>query len=169
MKSTNLAKAHPEIGHSTERLYEDRKMKQKHRQWAGKAMCERCGAVWMGKHWYVAPVDKKDVIRTELCPGCQRVEQQLYEGEVFLKAPEATAENEDMMGLLNHTESRAYLQNPKSRIALIEPIEGGLHIVTTSVWLANRIGKEVANAFKGGQLDLKRSPGENFIIVRWEK
>ncbi|HEY9713832.1 MAG TPA: hypothetical protein V6C72_10205 [Chroococcales cyanobacterium] len=168
--SPSFAKSWPHIGHSEERHCEDRKFKQKHHQYAGVAICPRCNAIWRAKHWYVKPSEAQQLAadpltRSEYCPGCDQINKEIYEGEVHLIG--TLHDKDSALGLLNHTEAKAYLQNPRSRIARIDTADGALKVLTTTAWLATRIGKEFEKAFKGS-LEIKRSPGERFVIVNWQ-
>src|SRR5208282_6625481 len=51
--------------------------------------CEQCGAIGFQNRWYIDPHHERllrmgDSTRAVLCPGCARVEQQLFEGEVVM-------------------------------------------------------------------------------------
>lgn len=171
MKNQLLAKQWPQVGHSEERHCEDRKFKQKHHQCAGVALCPECHAVWLSKRWYVNAkkanlLAQDPLTRTQLCPGCDQIHKQMYEGEVYLQSPHILEIREDAFGLLEHTEARAYMHNPRSRIAIIEETADGMRIVTTTKWLAQRIGKEFEKAFKG-TLKIKPLPNEKFVRVYW--
>lgn len=173
MKTVDRAKSKPELGHSTERLYEDRHTKQKKRTQAGKTICKRCGAIGMQKHWFVSSelageVKKNPLTRYVVCPGCQRVEDQHFEGEVVLKSPMLLEHDEMFWGTLYHAAAKGYLHNPLSQVASIHVEEDTIRIVTTTCTLAERLGKAIHKAFKG-KLKITPSKDEKFVFVKWQR
>ncbi|MBX9686728.1 MAG: hypothetical protein K2X27_08500 [Candidatus Obscuribacterales bacterium] len=173
MKTHDRAKAAPEIGHASERLIEDRRVKDKTKTQAGTAVCERCQAVGMHKHWFVdnalyESMAGNPLVRMVVCPGCKRIEKKVYEGEVLLDSP-LLAENREMVyGTLYHAAAKAFLRNPLSRVALIEEEGEQIRIVTTTCTLAERLGKAIQKAFKG-KLKIKPSKDEKFVFVKWQR
>ncbi len=173
MKTVDRAKARPEIGHSTERLYEDRHMKQKRKTQAGQMVCQRCGAVSMQKHWFVnselaAQIKDNPLSRLVVCPGCQRVEDQHFEGEVVLKSPLLSEQREMFWGTLYHAAAKGYLHNPLSQIAAIHEKDDTIRIITTTCTLSERLGKAINKAFKG-KLKITPSEDEKFVFVKWQR
>ncbi len=103
-----------------------------------------------------------------LCPGCQRIEQNVHNGEVILKGPLLLANKDAVMGLIRHTETKAWHDNPSSRISSLVDSGESIEIQTTTKWLATRIGKEMQKCFKG-TLNIKPSPREKFVRVQWSR
>jgi hypothetical protein len=101
-----------------------------------------------------------------LCPGCTRVEQEQFEGEVVLSNSRFATQMGEVIALIKHTEGRCWHHNPMARIAAVSEEKEILHIQTTTMLLAERIGKELKKAFKGN-LEIKRTPGEHFVRVYW--
>src|ERR1700735_5441092 len=71
----------------------------------GHCYCKQCGAIGFQKRWYIDPVQLKTLqqnkgFRAELCPGCMRVEQQQYEGEVILSTSRGATLLGEMMSLI---------------------------------------------------------------------
>jgi hypothetical protein len=161
----------PETLPSVEKLYASRRFNQKARASAGLFLCKQCHAISNSKHWYCDPHElaqlqnKPDVHKT-LCPGCHRVEEKLYEGQVILSSPLLVTKKINILSLIRHTESKAWLDNPSSRIANMSLKGDQLEIITTTKWLATRIGKQLHKAFKG-KLQIKPSPQEKFVRVYW--
>jgi NMD protein affecting ribosome stability and mRNA decay len=171
MRTYDRAKAAPEIGHSTERLVEDKRLKQKTKTQAGTAICDRCRAVGMHKHWFVdhslsERLAADPLVRFVVCPGCKRIEDRMYEGEVTLDSPLLIANKEMIYGTLYHEAMKGFIRNPLSRIALIEDRGDMIRIVTTTCTLAGRLGKAIHKALKG-KIEIKPSPGERFVFVKW--
>lgn len=137
----------------------------------GHCYCTRCGAIGFRKRWYIDAVQEQ-ILRQDhnanavLCPGCTRVEQELYEGEVVLANSRFESLMGDVVGLIKHTEGRCWHKNPLARIATVTDENDVLHIHTTTRSLAEQIGKELHKAFKG-KIEIKMTPGERLVRVYW--
>ncbi|MBI4533817.1 MAG: hypothetical protein HY711_07695 [Candidatus Melainabacteria bacterium] len=172
VKSSKKQRA-PEIGHAQDRLYTDRRFTQKLLLERGTSLCTRCGAISVEKHWYIdedkLKVLKKDPnVRQVLCPGCERVERHIYDGEVILESDLLLTNKDAAMGLIKHTEGKAWHDNPLSRIASLTENGKRIEILTTTRWLAHRIGKQFYKSFKGA-LEIKPSHREKFVRVYWSR
>jgi NMD protein affecting ribosome stability and mRNA decay len=136
----------------------------------GHSYCQQCGAIGFQKRWYVDPVQEAILRKGEsgsgvLCPGCARVEQQIFEGEVVMSNSRCATALGEMISLIKHVEGKAWHNNPLARLSAFTDGET-IHIQTTTRSLAERIGKELHKAFKGN-LEIKRAPGEHFVRVYW--
>lgn len=171
MKTLDKAKKRPEIGNNEQRLFEDEHFKDKHQTMAGTSICKTCSAIGMHKHWFV---DKKlldqalidPLSNYVICPGCKRIEDHVFEGEVVLRSPLLAQHREMVYGTIYHTAAKAFHENPLSRLATIEESEEQIRILTTTRTLAERIGKAINGALKG-HLQIKPSPREKFVSVHW--
>jgi hypothetical protein len=135
----------------------------------GHCYCPKCGAVGFHKHWYFAP-EQEHILRKDknasqvLCPGCTKIEQQLYEGEVILANSCFSTLSGEIIALIKHTEGVCWHKNPTAKLAGAVEEEETIHVLTTTKFLAERIGKELQKAFKGN-LNVKRT--EQFVRVYW--
>ncbi|MDR3615817.1 MAG: hypothetical protein P4L53_19820 [Candidatus Obscuribacterales bacterium] len=135
----------------------------------GHSYCRVCGAVNFHKHWYIAPAQEhalkldKSASQT-LCPGCSRVEQELFEGELILANSRFAELCGEIVALIKHTEGRCWYKNPTAKIAGATEEDGIIHVMTTTKFLAERIGKELKQAFKGN-LEIKRT--DTNVKVYW--
>lgn len=139
---------------------------------AGPAVCERCHASLETDHWaydehrYAAMQALPDVHVT-LCPGCLRVERRLYEGEVTVRHRWNVFDKEMVLHIIHNEEARLRAANPTARIALIEDRGDEMYILTTTRFLAERIGKALEKSCHG-TLRLSHLPRERFTRVWWE-
>lgn len=139
----------------------------------GPAICERCHAYLETDHWqydaqrYHALKGRPDVHAT-LCPGCERVERRLYEGQVIARHDWEAMSKSDVLNLIHNTEARVRAANPAARIARMEDRGDELYILTTTRFLAERIGKALHKACQG-ELHIMPLPRERFTRVRWER
>jgi NMD protein affecting ribosome stability and mRNA decay len=136
------------------------------------AVCERCHASLRRDHWVYdarryAETKALPDVHAMLCPGCLRVERRLYEGEVTVRHRWDVFDKEMVLHLIHNEEARLRAANPTARIALIEDRGDELYILTTTQFLAERIGKAL-RASCHGTLRLSRLPRERFVRVWWE-
>ena len=137
----------------------------------GPAICSRCHAYLETDHWLYDEhrfheIEQRPDVHVMLCPGCLRVERRLYEGEVTIRHHWNSAEKHEMLNLIHHEEARARATNPSARIALMEDRDGELYLLTTTQFLAERIGKELRKA-RQGALTVTPLPRERFSRVCW--
>ncbi len=162
-------KSAAESGYGQHRLYTGQEEKRKSHSPSGAQQCTECGAVSFKKHWFM-DIDKKNdflaghLVEKGLCPGCKRLKEKDYQGEVVIEG--VLADRDAVIELIKHAEGKCWHDNPSSRIASIVETDGLIKINTTSKWLAVRIGKELHKSHKGN-LEIKPSEGEDYVRVYW--
>ena len=136
----------------------------------GPAICSRCHAYLETDHWsydearYRVLQTHPDVHAT-VCPGCLRVARRLYEGEVRISLTGDAAQKADIMRLILHEEARVRASNPSARIAVLEEREDEVFLLTTTQFLARRIGRTIQKLIHG-TLKVDNLPYERFTRVR---
>ncbi len=135
----------------------------------GHSYCTKCGAICFQKRWYIAPEEEKALRQDKnasqlLCPGCSMIEQELYEGEVILENSSFAPLMGEIVAVIKHTEGRCWHHNPNAKLAGVTEEDGVLHVMTTTKFLAERIGKELHKIFNG-KLEIQRT--EQFVRVYW--
>ncbi|HEX2948758.1 MAG TPA: hypothetical protein VHV83_04195 [Armatimonadota bacterium] len=140
---------------------------------AGPAICSRCHAYLEEDHWLYnehryRELKEQPDINVILCPGCTRVEKRIYEGEVIAHHRWDVVDKGDVMNLIHNEEARARATNPTARIALMEDRGDELYILTTTEFLAKRIGRELQKAYRGS-VTTSDLPRERFVRVRWAR
>jgi NMD protein affecting ribosome stability and mRNA decay len=136
-------------------------------------ICPRCHAHRERGQWrydeqrYRALLTQPDM-PTHLCPGCERIERRMYEGEVTARHDWSAVSKEEALNLINHEEARARASNPGARIAVVEDRGDELYILTTTQFLAKRIGRELEKAYRG-VARVMHLPRERFTRVYWER
>lgn len=151
-------------------LYPERQFAD-HEKIEGPAICERCHAYLETDHWRYDEqryrvLQAASGVTTTLCPGCRRVERRLYEGEVTIAHPWTAVSKDEVLHIIHNEEARVRQQNPAARVALIEDHGDELYLLTTTQFLAARIGKALQKAHQGA-LTLSPLPRERFTRVRW--
>lgn len=139
----------------------------------GTIICTRCHAISTKKRWFVDEELYQQLRRTPgvertLCPGDRRIEDMYIEGEVILRSPLLLDRMSEAMSLIRHTETEAWLKNPIARVASVEIRGDTIRVLTTTRFLAQRIGKEFAKAFKG-HLRIDNLLHEKASRVYWER
>jgi hypothetical protein len=161
-----------EIGERVDWLLPEHKW-EKGKDRPGVLICPRCHAISVCKRWFLDE-DRYEQLRSTpgvqfvICPGCRRIQYQVYEGVVRLHSPLLLTNKAQAMAIIDHAEDKARQTNPFSRLASVVDSGDTIDILTTTYWLAERIGKEFHKAFKG-TLELQRLPDERFVRVRWER
>jgi hypothetical protein len=137
------------------------------------AICGRCHAYLDMNHWHYGEQRYMELkaqpdVRMILCPGCSRVERRLYEGEVVALHGGDLAQRDMMLHLIHNEEARERVENPTARIALMEEHGDEIYILTTTQFLARRIGTELQKAFHG-ELTINHLRREKFTRIRWRQ
>lgn len=139
---------------------------------AGPAICTRCHAYLETDHWMFDEQRYRQLkaepgTHTMLCPGCTRIERRLYEGEVTIRHNWDSVTKDEVVHLIHNEEARERITNASARIALMEDRGDELYLLTTTQFLARRIGTELQKAYKGS-LKVSGMRQERFSRVLWE-
>lgn len=139
----------------------------------GLAVCTGCHAIWNQKRWHLDESAYDRLIQDasvgrQLCPGCRQLEENRYDGEVFLESPLLLSDADAIANLVAHTEARMRGNNPFARLAVLETTGQRMHILTITPFLAERIGKEMHKAY-GGHLVIEHLERERFTRVFWSR
>jgi len=145
-------------------------------------LCERCGAVYFNEHWHTIPnflkiyqkMLPKKFLREELCFECRWIKEGKaeakthWEGEVILENL-ILADKSEILNLVRSIGNRATKRDPEDQIIKIEDMGRKVRIATTENQLAVSIGRQVARAFKGGNLKINWSHQDAPARVRWTR
>lgn len=133
-------------------------------------MCKKCGYIREKKRWYWDP-EVKESMRKEhgetLCPGCEAIENEWIEGDVTLKHKVLQVVPWDIEEMLENIEETERHIDPKNRIVKIKKSKTMWKVYTASVFLAERIGKELEKSYNG-KTHFKWSKGDRSLSVIWE-
>ncbi|MEK7606757.1 MAG: hypothetical protein AAB444_00975 [Patescibacteria group bacterium] len=141
-------------------------------------VCSRCHAVYFDKHWHTIPgifswMKKRGIAADGRCLECTwvtrgtRFVSMNYEGEVILEGLSSQKEKQEILKLVRNVGARASLRDPEDQIMGIEDKVNKVIVRTTENQLAISIGKQVARAFKGGDLEIKYSHEDAPVRVYW--
>lgn len=148
--------------------------------------CSRCDAIYFDEHWHTIPgfwqaykkmLPKKKIIE-EVCYECKWIKdghldrkndwagKEGWEGEVILDNL-IPKDKDEILNLVRNIGKRALKRDPQDKIIRIKDEGKRVIITTTENQLAVSIGKQVARAFKGGNLEIKWSHEDEPARVRW--
>ncbi|MPZ13127.1 MAG: hypothetical protein GEU73_01655 [Chloroflexi bacterium] len=139
----------------------------------GTLICARCHAISTIKRWFYDERRYQELKRdtrvgVTTCPGCERLDRQLYEGDVRLRSVLLVGTKRQSLAMIRHEEQKAMRENPIARLAAVHDQGAEITIFTTTRYLAERIGRAFERAF-GGTLRVDRLVGEKFSRVYWER
>lgn len=145
-------------------------------------VCGRCQAIYFDKHWHTMPEvyewlkkqKGKGSLVTGLCGECELVKRagslakEGWEGEVILDGLILGEEKNNILNTVRNVGKRATSRDPEDQIIKIDDQGSRVVIRTTENQLAVSIGKQVARAFKGGELTIKYSHEDAPVRVYWK-
>lgn len=104
-----------------------------------------------------------------MCPGCRKVKDNYYYGELRIGGDFAQQHHREISGLIQNEVHRRQEKNPLSKLVEIEVEKtGNPEIVfhTTNGKLAEHLGRSLKNAFDG-ELEIKKP--EPLTRVHWRR
>lgn len=134
-------------------------------------VCTGCDAVSKKKRWVIDSalhIEYSNGGNTEktLCPGCQRLKDKRMDGIIELKGDLVKIKTQDIMNMLNNILEDAMDDDPVHRILSTDITKNVMTVRTTSIWLAETIGKAIHRQYKG-KLEIHYSHDEEFVRVFW--
>jgi hypothetical protein len=135
-------------------------------------ICKYCNAIYENKQWkHLADLNPRHVddLIESVCPACHLEQNHLSDGVVHLSGTFLKEHKKEIMGTINNLAALAEERDVLNRIERTEDTGSEITIYTTQNKLALEIGKKVADAFKGGDLDIKFSKEDMPVEVRWHK
>ncbi len=150
----------------------------------GFAICPECQCVYHRKRWALPQPKEESIIPKSLratkksgkpvmmpelflCPACQKIRDGYAEGFVSIEWENWLTHKAEIMGLIHNEEKRASHVNPLERIMAIHTRSDGVDIETTTERMAQRIGRDLARAFKG-TVQYKWSHKDKLARVQWK-
>jgi NMD protein affecting ribosome stability and mRNA decay len=139
-------------------------------------LCQECGSWFIRRRW-VRPIDAVRHARkvrllpagTAVCPACFRQREGLPEGFVYIEGSFASRHRAEIERLIFNETQRARRRNPLARvISWGKDNKGTPYFSTTTLYLARRLGRALADAL-GGTLQYKFSHENKLLRVHWQK
>ncbi|MFP4687628.1 MAG: BCAM0308 family protein [bacterium] len=134
------------------------------------ARCSVCGNIYRNKQWYhpeiVNDVVKEMKMKTATCPGCKKVQDRYYYGEVKASGDFMFEHREEISHLIENEIQRAQKKNPLEKLVAAKAAEGEVLFRTTNGKLAERLGRALEKAYQG---ELKQEKSGNVTRVWWKR
>ena len=138
-------------------------------------ICPKCHAVYFDKHWHNnkflhQAYSWHTKVGYELCPEDKWLAGSgsaiNYEGEVVLKRL-PKEKMQEIVQQIRNIGKRAENRDPEDKIIKIEIKSNQIRVLTTENQMAVGIAKQVADAHKGGELDIKWSNNDQLARAEW--
>ncbi|PIS34529.1 MAG: hypothetical protein COT37_02070 [Parcubacteria group bacterium CG08_land_8_20_14_0_20_43_9] len=133
------------------------------------SVCEKCGAAFWQKSWHRRLEDipdyEKENTHSGICPACQMIADNRYEGEIIIEnvPEEKKGEIENLIGNFSET---AFREDPMDRIISIQTVaKGMLRVLTTENQMAQQLAKKIKKTFKG-KVSLTHSRRESTLRAK---
>ncbi len=139
------------------------------------ARCPSCDNIYYKKTWHHPDEldDRAELGRpfeelpTSVCPGCQKVEDEYFYGELkIVSTPFLKEHHREIANLINNAVDRAQVKNPLSKLVEVGVEGDEAHFATTNGKLAERIGRELKKAYQG---ELEITKTEPYVQVEWRR
>jgi len=133
-------------------------------------MCPACNAVYFEKSWHHYIEEYKHLnsekdIKFELCPADEMKKKGLFEGQVTIENV-PRGKGKDIINQVQNIGQRAYDRDVLDRILDFHYLGDKIEIKTSENQLAISIGKEISDAHKGSDVEVKFSKEEDVTRVR---
>ena len=155
-----------------------------HTPQTGFAICPECQSVYHRKRWALPQATQESIVPKTpraakssgkplmmpelfLCPACQKIRDGYAAGFLSIDWENWLSHKAEIMGLIHNEEKRASQVNPLERIMVIRSRSGGVDLETTTERMAQRIGRDLARAFKG-KVQYKWSHKDKLARVQWK-
>ena len=130
----------------------------------GPACCPDCGAIYRRGRWRWEEVPVAP--NAQVCPACRRVREREPAASVTLSGEFVAAHRDEILARMRACERAESSTRPLQRIMTIAPAGNGLHVTTTDMHLARRIGAALRAAYKG-DLEQRYQRRDPRLRVSW--
>lgn len=132
-------------------------------------VCPDCGNVYRNKQWYLESQVDEDIIgqpEEYVCPGCQKIRDGYYYGELTMKGSFMRDHTEEISNMIRNEVDRVQEDNPLSKLVQVSHDDDTVYIRTTNYKLAEHLGRSLYRAYEG-ELDMDRT--EYMNRVHWSR
>ncbi len=136
-----------------------------------KLICKYCRAIYDGKGW--EPFEKLDPkmidqLHMSICPACHEEKEHVSDGVLHLSGDGVIKNKNEIKNLIHNTAAHEESRDILNRVERMDEKDNTEMIVyTTKNQLAVEIGQKIADAFKGGKLDIHWSKQDKPVEVWW--
>lgn len=135
-------------------------------KWSEPTLCSGCGAVFVDGRWTWQT--KPKYASETVCPACRRITDHYPAGQIEIAGPFFKEHRREILNLIHNVEHLEKRQRPLERVMSMKVLPKHIHITTTGIHLARRIGQALARAYYG-QLSFRYAGGDKNIRVSWQR
>jgi NMD protein affecting ribosome stability and mRNA decay len=134
----------------------------------GVAVCNKCGAYYFKKSWHhdaAAFLGKRENRGLEtakiLCPACQMIKNNQFEGKVIIKKAPAELVSE-LENMIDNYCARAYEKDPMDRMISMKKEKGDYVVTMTENQLAQKLARKIEDSFNNVKVTVRHEsePGD---------
>jgi len=131
--------------------------------------CPVCGNIYRKKRWYRSDqveIDKGTRVGSYTCPGCRKVQDRYYRGELTIQGQFLSDHHDEISHLIQNEVHKRQQKNPLSKLVEVEVEGNSVKFQTTNGKLAELLGRSLENAYQG-ELEIQKS--EHVTRVQWTR
>lgn len=131
--------------------------------------CPVCGNLYVKKRWYRSDqknLDADEQIGSYTCPGCKKVQDGYYRGELKVSGGFLADHHDEISHLIQNEVHKRQEKNPLSKLVEVDVENGEAKFQTTNGKLAEHLGRSLEKAYKG---DLEIDKTEHITRVTWSR
>ena len=136
-----------------------------------KLLCRHCHAVYENKGWQ--PFNQLnpqhvDELKMSICQACHEEKNHVSDGILHLSGSGIEPHKEEIKHIVINAGKSAEEDDILDRVERVDDgVKNQITVYTTKNQLAVKIGKKVASAYKGGELNIKWSKNDKPVEVYW--
>lgn len=131
--------------------------------------CPVCGNIYAKKRWYRSDqysLEDGSRARSYTCPGCKKVQDGYYRGELSVSGDFLGEHNEEISHLIQNEVHKRQEKNPLSKLVEVDVDGSEVEFHTTNGKLAEHLGRSLEKAYQG-ELEIQKT--EHVTRVRWSR
>lgn len=131
--------------------------------------CPVCSNVYANKQWYLPnqhDLDDEEEVGTFTCPGCQKVQDGYFYGELLVEGPFLRDHHREISNLIQNEVRKRAEKNPLAKLVSVEAEQGKVRFQTTNGKLAEHLGRSLEDAYQGV---LEQNKQQNVTRVHWKR
>jgi hypothetical protein len=131
--------------------------------------CPVCANIYAKKRWYRSDqyeLGEDDRARSYTCPGCRKVQDGYYRGELTVSGSFLADHHDEISHLIQNEVHDRQEKNPLSKLVEVDVEGDEVRFHTTNGKLAEHLGRSLEKAYKG-ELSIDKS--EHITRVNWSR
>lgn len=130
--------------------------------------CPSCGNIYYKKTWHRWDQIELDdeTLGTHTCPGCRKVEDGYFLGELTVKGKFLKQHHDEISHLIQNEIYRTQEDNPLSKVVEVDVEGDAVKFKLTNRKLGERIGRELKKAYQG---EFEKEWSDRITRVTWSR